>query len=56
MDKTQYAFDIDGARRYFADLADMLEAYKDMEGFALSQKRKTITLSEIENCYRPLSK
>jgi hypothetical protein len=42
MDTTQYTLDQEGARRYFADLKDMLEAYKDMESFALSQKGKTI--------------
>lgn len=49
MDTTQYTLDLEGACRYFADLADMLEAYKDMEGFALSQKGKTInTLRDRE--------
>ena len=42
MDTTQYTLDLEGARRYFADLSDMLEVYKDMEGFALSQKGQTI--------------
>lgn len=42
MDTTQYTLDLDGARRYFADLSDMLEVYKDMEGFALSTKGKSI--------------
>ena len=49
MDTTQYTLDLEGARRYFADLSDMLEVYKDMEGFALSKKGKTInTLRDRE--------
>ena len=35
MDTTQYTLDLEGAHRYFADLADMLEIYKPMEGVAL---------------------
>jgi hypothetical protein len=42
MDTTQYTLDQEGARRYFADLKDMLKPYKGMESFALSQKGKTI--------------
>ena len=49
MDTTQYTLDQEGARRYFADLKDMLEAYKGMESFALSQKGKTINnLRDVE--------
>nr|DAP11702.1 MAG TPA: protein of unknown function (DUF2087) [Caudoviricetes sp.] len=35
MDTTQYTLDIEGARKYFTDLADMLEVYKPMEGVVL---------------------
>ena len=35
METTQYTLDLEGARRYFADLADMLEVYKPMEDVAL---------------------
>ena len=35
MDTTQYTLDKEGARRYFADLAEMLDRYKDMEDVAL---------------------
>ena len=31
MDTTQYTLDKEGARRYFADLAEMLDRYKEME-------------------------
>lgn len=34
METTQYTLDLEGARRYFADLAVMLDAYKEMEGIA----------------------
>lgn len=42
MDTTQYTLDKLGAQRFFYDLADMLDQYKEMEDFALSQKGKTI--------------
>ena len=35
METTQYTLDKEGARRYFAELADMLEIYKPMEGVVL---------------------
>ena len=35
MDTTQYTLDLEGARKYFTDLADMLEVYKPMEGVVL---------------------
>ena len=35
MDTTQYTLDKEGARRYFADLAEMLDRYKEMEDVAL---------------------
>lgn len=35
MDTTQYTLDLEGARRYFTELADMLEVYKPMEGVVL---------------------
>lgn len=42
METTQYTLDLEGARRYFADLEDMLDMYSDMESFVLSQKGKAI--------------
>ena len=35
MDTTQYTLDLEGARKYFTDLADMLEVHKPMEGVVL---------------------
>lgn len=35
MDTTQYTLDLEGARKYFTELADMLEVYKPMEGVVL---------------------
>lgn len=35
METTQYPLNKEGARRYFYDLEDMLEVYKDMEGIAI---------------------
>ena len=35
MNTTQYALNKEGARRYFYDLEDMIEVYKDMEGIAI---------------------
>ena len=35
MDTAQYTLDLEGARKYFTDLADMLEAFKPMEGVVL---------------------
>lgn len=35
MDTTQYTLDLEGARKYFTDLADMLEVFKPMEGVVL---------------------
>jgi len=35
METTQYPLNKEGARRYFYDLEDMLEVYKDMEGVAI---------------------
>ena len=35
MNTTQYPLNKEGARRYFYDLEDMLEVYKDMEGIAI---------------------
>nr|DAJ56083.1 MAG TPA: hypothetical protein [Caudoviricetes sp.] len=35
METTQYPLNKEGARRYFYDLEDMLEVYKDMEGIAM---------------------
>nr|WP_314759760.1 hypothetical protein [uncultured Porphyromonas sp.] len=49
MDTTQYTLDKFGAQRFFYDLADMLDQYKEMEDFALSQKGKTIkSLREVD--------
>ena len=42
MDTTQYTLDLEGARKYFADLTEMLDIFNDMEGFVLSQRGKTI--------------
>lgn len=42
MDTTQYTLDKFGVQQFFYDLADMLDQYKEMEDFALSQKGKTI--------------
>lgn len=42
MDTTQYTLDKLGVQRFFYDLSDMLDQYKEMEDFALSQKGKTI--------------
>ena len=42
MDTTQYTLDKFGVQRFFYDLANMLDQYKEMEDFALSQKGKTI--------------
>lgn len=42
MDTTQYTLDLEGARKYFTELADMLDMYSDMESFVLSQKGKAI--------------
>ena len=39
---TQYTLDKFGVQQFFYDLADMLDQYKEMEDFALSQKGKTI--------------
>ena len=35
MDTKQYTLDLEGARNYFTDLADMLEVFKPMEGVVL---------------------
>ena len=35
MDTTKYTLDIEGARKYFTELADMLEVFKLMEGVVL---------------------
>ena len=35
METTQYPLNKEGARRYFAELADMLEVYKPMEDVVL---------------------
>lgn len=49
MDTTQYTLDKLGAQRFFYDLSDMLDQYKEMEDFALSQKGKTIrSLREVD--------
>ena len=49
MDTTQYTLDKFGVQRFFYDLADMLDQYKEMEDFALSQKGKTINnLRDVE--------
>ena len=49
MDTTQYTLDKFGVQRFFYDLADMLDQYKEMEDFALSQKGKTIrSLREVD--------
>nr|DAT97343.1 MAG TPA: hypothetical protein [Caudoviricetes sp.] len=42
MDTTKYTLDKLGAQRFFYDLEDMLDQYKEMEDFSLSQKGKTI--------------
>lgn len=42
MDTTKYSLDKLGAQRFFYDLADMLDQYKEMEDFALSKKGQTI--------------
>nr|DAS27949.1 MAG TPA: hypothetical protein [Caudoviricetes sp.] len=49
MDTTQYTLDKLGVQRFFYDLSDMLDQYKEMEDFALSQKGKTIrSLREVD--------
>ena len=49
MDTTQYTLDKLGAQRFFYYLSDMLDQYKEMEDFALSQKGKTIrSLREVD--------
>lgn len=49
MDTTQYTLDKFGVQRFFYDLANMLDQYKEMEDFALSQKGKTIrSLREVD--------
>ena len=49
MDTTQYTLDKFGVQRFFYNLADMLDQYKEMEDFALSQKGKTIrSLREVD--------
>lgn len=49
MDTTQYTLDKFGVQRFFYDLSDMLNQYKEMEDFALSQKGKTIrSLREVD--------
>lgn len=49
MDTTQYTLDKFGVQRFFYDLSDMLDQYKEMEDFALSQKGKTIkSLREVD--------
>lgn len=46
---TQYTLDKFGVQRFFYDLAGMLDQYKEMEYFALSQKGKTIkSLREVD--------
>ena len=46
---TQYTLDKLGVQRFFYDLSDMLDQYKEMEDFALSQKGKTIrSLREVD--------
>ena len=42
MDTTQYTLDKFGVQQFFYDLAYMLDQYKEMEDFALSQKGQTI--------------
>ena len=42
MDTTKYTLDKLGVQRFFYDLSDMLDQYKEMEDFALSKKGKTI--------------
>ena len=32
MDTTQYTLDLEGARRYFSDLADMLDTFDQVQG------------------------
>ncbi len=49
MDTTKYTLDKLGVQRFFYDLSDMLDQYKEMEDFALSQKGKTINnLRDVE--------
>jgi hypothetical protein len=49
MDTTQYTLDKFGVQQFFYDLANMLDQYKEMEDFALSQKGKTIrSLREVD--------
>jgi hypothetical protein len=49
MDTTQYTIDKLGVQRFFYDLSDMLDQYKEMEDFALSQKGQTIrSLREVD--------
>lgn len=49
MDTTKYSLDKLGAQRFFYDLSDMLDQYKEMENFALSQKGQTIkSLREVD--------
>lgn len=49
MDATKYTLDKLGVQRFFYDLSDMLDQYKEMEDFALSQKGKTINnLRDVE--------
>lgn len=49
MDTTQYTLDKLGVLRFFYELSDMLDQYKEMEDFALSQKGKTIrSLREVD--------
>ena len=49
MDTTQYTLDKLGVQRFFYELSDMLDQYKEMEDFALSQKGKTIrSLREVD--------
>jgi len=49
MDTTKYTLDKLGVQRFFYDLSDMLDQYKEMEDFALSKKGKTINnLRDVE--------